>query len=219
MSQPKYAEVAARVRAQVEDGTLAPGQPAPSGAALARATGYSILTCRRALRTLTTDGVLVPGPSPNARLRVPAPAPVEDGPRADAARELSTALATRRRAAGLKQPQLAEIIGVSITTVGHAETGRTWQSRGFWERVDKALNADGELLSRHDAYRAATIAVLSSAGQDETNSTPGASPRTTEASISAPVCVTITWANGAVTTVYPPREASRPPQSSPPQPA
>src|SRR5271168_5143281 len=67
---PKYARVAAAVRGQIADGTLRPGQPAPSGAALSRATGYSTLTCRRALRVLIADGVLVPGASASARPRV-----------------------------------------------------------------------------------------------------------------------------------------------------
>ncbi|MGH3249218.1 MAG: GntR family transcriptional regulator, partial [Trebonia sp.] len=70
---PKYARVAAAVRGQVADGTLRPGQPAPSGAALSRVTGYSTLTCRRALRILIADGVLLPGPSRNARPRVAGP--------------------------------------------------------------------------------------------------------------------------------------------------
>ena len=42
--------------------------------------------------------------------------------------------------------------------IGHAETGRVWQSRRFWELADKELNAGGELLALHDAYRAADIA-------------------------------------------------------------
>jgi GntR family transcriptional regulator/MocR family aminotransferase len=67
---PKYARVADAVRAQIADGTLRPGQPAPSGAALSRVTGYSTLTCRKALRVLIADGALVPGPSRNARPRV-----------------------------------------------------------------------------------------------------------------------------------------------------
>lgn len=56
MTLPKYAQVAESIRAQIAEGTLKPGQPAPSGAPLARATGYSTLTCRRALRTLIKDG-------------------------------------------------------------------------------------------------------------------------------------------------------------------
>ena len=65
----------------------------------------------------------------------------------------------RRQAArglGLTQAELAALAGVSVTTVGHAETGRTWQSRRFWERADTALRAAGDLLRLHDAYRAAS---------------------------------------------------------------
>lgn len=61
VSVPKYAQIAASIRAQTADGVLMPGEPAPSGAALSRVTGYSVLTCRRALRILINDGVLVPG--------------------------------------------------------------------------------------------------------------------------------------------------------------
>ena len=151
---PKYLRVAARVRAQIADGALAPGEPAPSGAELASVTGYSVLTCRRGLRTLIRDGDLVPGASPGARPRVPAPG---GQGLADAARGLSAALAVRRRAVGLTQPQFAVLVGVSVTTVGHAETGRLWHSRAFWERADKELSAGGELLRLHDAYRAAVV--------------------------------------------------------------
>jgi hypothetical protein len=153
---PKYARVAAAIRRQVADGTLRPGQPAPSGAALSRVTGYSTLTCRRALRLLIADGVLSPGPSRNARPRVAGPPqPPAERDLAAAARGLATGLAARRRANGLTQPELAERAGVSVTTVGHAETGRLWQSREFWERADGVLGAGGDLLRLHDAYREA----------------------------------------------------------------
>jgi DNA-binding XRE family transcriptional regulator len=208
MTQPKYAQAAESIRAQIADGTLTPGQPAPSGAALARATGYSTLTCRRALRTLIKDGVLVPGTSPNARPRVAGPATRREQTLTDAARMLSVSLDRHRRAAGLTQPQLAALTGVSVTTIGHAETGRLWQSRDFWERADKELNAGGELLARHDAYRAATATPLSSVDPDDT--TPGFAVSLgvtkAKAAVLGPMRVTITWANGAVTTVYPPRE-------------
>jgi DNA-binding GntR family transcriptional regulator len=154
---PKYLRVAAVIRRQIADGTLRPGQPAPSGAELSRAFGFSTLTCRKALRTLIADGLLVPGPSPNARPRVADPqAPDLERDLADAARALSAGLAARRHAAGLTQAELAALAGVSVTTVGHAETGRTWQSRRFWERADAALHAAGDLLRLHDAYRAAS---------------------------------------------------------------
>ena len=149
---PRQAQAAALVRAQVADGTLRPGQAAPSGGQLARLTGFSPLTCRKALRDLVADGTLARGVSPRARPRVAAAAPERDG---DAARSLSGALAALRRAAGLSQPALAAVIGYSVTTVGHAETGRLWQSRQFWERSDAILGAGGALLKLHDVYRAA----------------------------------------------------------------
>jgi DNA-binding transcriptional regulator YhcF (GntR family) len=155
-SPPKYARAAAIVRDQIAAGQLAPGEPAPSAAALARATGFASLTCRKGLRTLIKDGTLVPGPSRNARPRVAARA---QGGRAsaEAARALSAALAARRRAAGLTQVELAALVGFSVTTVGHAETGRTWQSRRFWEQIVRVLCVGGELLDLHDAYRAAVL--------------------------------------------------------------
>jgi DNA-binding transcriptional regulator YhcF (GntR family) len=154
---PKYLRVAVAIRRQIADGTLRPGQPAPSGAELSRAFGFSTLTCRKALRALIADGILVPGPSRNARPRVADPAaPDLERDLADAARALSAGLAARRHAAGLTQAELAELARVSVTTVGHAETGRTWQSRRFWERADAALHAAGDLLRLHDAYRAAS---------------------------------------------------------------
>ena len=153
---PKYARVAEDVRAQIADGTLRPGQPAPSGAALSRVTGYSTLTCRKALRVLIADGALVPGPSRNARPRVAGPPQLpSERDLAAAARALAAGLAGRRRANGLTQPELARRVGVSVTTVGHAETGRLWQSRQFWERADAILGAGGALLRLHDVYRAA----------------------------------------------------------------
>jgi DNA-binding XRE family transcriptional regulator len=154
---PKYLRVAAVIRRQIADGTLRPGQPAPSGAELSRAFGFSTLTCRKALRALISQGLLVPGPSPNARPRVADPrAPDRERDLADAARALSAGLAAKRHAAGLTQAELAALAGVSVTTVGHAETGRTWQSRRFWERADTALRAAGDLLRLHDAFRAAS---------------------------------------------------------------
>jgi hypothetical protein len=150
---PKYARVAAAVRAQIADGTLRPGQPAPSGAALSRVTGYSTLTCRRALRVLIADGVLTPGPSRNARPRVAGPGqPAAERDLVAATRALSRGLAAKRRAHGLTQPELAALLGISVTTIGHAETGRLWQSRHFWEHVDDALGADGDLLRLHEAF-------------------------------------------------------------------
>jgi hypothetical protein len=153
MTVSKHEQAASIIRDRIAAGALRPGRPAPSGAELARATGYAQGTCRRALRALLQDGILVPGPSPNSRLRVAAA-----GRAPDPGDALSAALAARRHAAGLTQPELAALVGRSVTTVGHAETGRLWQSRHFWENADKALSACGELLRAHDAYRAAVTA-------------------------------------------------------------
>ena len=196
MSLPKYAQVAASIRTQIAEGTLQPGQCAPSGAALARATAYSVLTCRKALQALVEDGVLVPGHSRSGRPRIPGPASTRDRQAiADARRALSTALAAHRRASGLSQADLAATTGVSVTTIEHAETGRLWQSRRFWEGADRALDANGELLRKHDAYRAVAVPLAATAV--------GCSP----AKELAPVpltCITITWGDGTTTTVHPP---------------
>jgi hypothetical protein len=151
---PRYRQAAALVRARIAAGDLAPGEPAPSAAALARATGFAALTCRKAINSLIKDGILAPGPSPNARPRVAGP---RNSGQPAAARDLSAALAARRHAAGLTQKELADLIGCSVTTVGHAETARTWQSRRFWEHADKTLNAGGELLALHDRHRAPVV--------------------------------------------------------------
>jgi hypothetical protein len=194
VSPPKYKQVAERIRAQIADGMLMPGEPAPSGAALARVTGYSTLTCRKALRILISDGVLVAGPSPGARPRVPALAPTHGERTLAAARALSGALAARRRAAGMTQPQLAEIVGLSVTAIGHAETGRLWQSRRFWEHVDKGVSAGGELLVLHDAYRAAPT------GGPATELDPPSMAGAVEAP-PTPVSIMIVWSDGAITGV------------------
>jgi len=200
---PKYAQVAASVRAQIETGGLPPGASAPSGAALARATGFSHLTCRKALQVLIKDGVLVPGPSPNARPRVPCPTNDEQTS-IEAERVLSMALAGRRRGAGMTQIELAAIVGVSVTTVGHAETGRLWQSRNFWERADKALGAHGLLLRHHDDYRAAAVPSVCDSESDSVDSPPAdAHPAP-----SGVTCVTITWGDGTTITVRPPAKTS-----------
>jgi DNA-binding XRE family transcriptional regulator len=211
VSPHKYQLAAAIVRAQIAEGTLPPGALAPSGAMLARMTGYSAPTCRHALRALIADGTLAPGISANARPRVPATE--HDGETlADAKRALSTALSAYRRAAGLTQPQLAGLVGMSVTTIGHAETGRTWQSRPFWELADKALNANGELLRLHDTCRAAEIPRPDTEAEDvsQAEATPTdlevtEAPAVVTVEVSEPVsCITVTWANGAITTVRPP---------------
>jgi DNA-binding transcriptional MocR family regulator len=190
---PRYAQAAAIVRAQVADGTLRPGQPAPSGAQLARVTGFSEDTCCKALRALITEGTLTRGVSPGARPRVaaaPGPGPGTDAD--DPARALSRALAALRRRAGLSQPALAALAGYSVTTVCHAETGRLWQSRAFWEKADVLLAAEGELASRYDAYAAAAAG-------------PARWPAPPPAAAPRPLLVrtTLHWSDGTTTTARP----------------
>jgi hypothetical protein len=182
---PKYVQAAAIVRAQVADGTLRPGQAAPSGARLARLTGFSALTCRKALRTLVREGVLAPGPTSAARLRVAVPPGASPG---DAARALSGALTAARRASGLTQPALSALTGYSVTAIGHAETGRLWQSRQFWEKTDLALAADGELTRLYDAYRAEPARPADAPW-------PPSPPALTH--------LTLHWSDGTATTAYP----------------
>jgi hypothetical protein len=188
----RYAQAAAMVRAQVADGTLRPGQAAPSGAELARLTGFCPITCRRALRALIADGTLVRGASRNARPRVTAATPGNG----DAARALSGALAALRRAAGLTQPELAALTGYSVTTIGHAETGRLWQSHAFWEKADLMLAAEGELTRRHDDYRAAVAGPAGVPGQPHPPP-PVAGPPTLAR-------VTLHWSDGTESVISPP---------------
>lgn len=187
MSVPRYAQAAVVVRAQIADGTLKPGAKVPSGAALARLTGFGSLTCRRAIRNLVKDGTLVPGASPGARPRVASGDPAAPfGSVTYAARKLSAGLAALRRDAGLTQPQLATLMGCSVTTVGAAETWRLWQAAEFWEHADTILGAGGELLRLYDAHRAG----------------PGTEDAAAEPDPEAgPVAVLAVWADGTVTPV------------------
>jgi DNA-binding transcriptional regulator YhcF (GntR family) len=201
---PKYAQVAMSVRSRIAEGVLRPGESAPSGAALARKFGYSDLTCRKALRALAREGVLVAGSSANARLRVAGEGRTPDErARADSARALSVSLASRRRAAGLTQPELAALVARSVTTIGHAETGRLWQSRDFWERADKALHANGRLLLMYDAYKGG-VAPSGTIAPDVTPDDRAA----IRVDVSAVASVTVTWADGTSTTVHRPSATS-----------
>jgi DNA-binding GntR family transcriptional regulator len=199
----KQDAVARLVRDKIADGTLKPGAPVPSGAALAREAGCHQVTCRAALAALLADGTLARGPSRGARLRV---APPQGGPpaaEADALRQvLSRALAARRRAAGLTQPELAKLLGVSVTSVGHAETGRVWQSGGFWRQADGLLLAGGALLRIHEDYQAAVVRPAPAAVPGPFRA--GLVP-VLPASVSiSPDGVAVTWPDGTETVARPP---------------
>ena len=85
-------------------------------------------------------------------------------------------------------------MGLSVTAIGHAETGRLWQSRRFWEHVDKGIDAEGELLALHDAYRVA-------AAGGPTGELDSPSIADTAEAPPTPVSIMIVWSDGAITGV------------------
>jgi hypothetical protein len=191
----KWSAAADLVRAKIADGKLWPGGPAPSSRALARETGFAVITCRHALRELVREGALVPGVSATARLRVARP-DGEISPVDSLGCRLARTLAALRRAEGLSQPELAAKLGSSPTAVGHAETGRLWQSREFWFKVDGLLG--GGILRLYDDFAAGETA----SAQGEASDT---------AAVVLPVSVTITaagvtalWPDGSETVARPP---------------
>jgi hypothetical protein len=193
--------VARLVREKIADGTLKPGGALPSAVALAAEAGCHVATCRTALRSLVADGTLTWGASPTARLRV-ATAGGGTG-RAAPRAPLSSALAARRHAAGLRQPELAELLEVSLTTVGHAETGRLWQARDFWVRADRELG--GGLLRMYDEHQAGGGAVApEEAGQAEAEEPALMAPVLPASITITPDGVAITWPDGTQTLARPP---------------
>lgn len=167
----------------IADGTLQPGQLAPSGAELARLTGHGATTCRQALRDLVAAGALTRPRSVNVRARVAGSTPQQDARGAvPEAAALSGALARQRRAAGLTQPELAARLEVSVTAVGHAEAGRLWQARDFWLRADRLLG--GGLPRLYNEYAAAKPAA-SAAPRPRPRPQAGAAPALPAATTSA----------------------------------
>ena len=195
----KREEVAALVRGMIADGTLLPGAQAPSRAELARKTGYHPTTCTAALAALLADRVLVRGASRNARLRVPVDSTDRGGwvP-------LSAALSARRRASGMTQQNLADQLGVHVTTVGHAETGRLWQARRFWQGADAVLGANGDLLRMYDQQRAAD-----GRAAEEPPEPPEPSPLPVSITVTA-AGVAIAWPDGTEVLVPPPAREAQP---------
>ena len=49
------------------------------------------------------------------------------------------------------------LTGYSVTTVGHAETGRLWQARAFWEKADLTLEVSRELAKYDGKLTGATF--------------------------------------------------------------
>jgi transcriptional regulator with XRE-family HTH domain len=56
----------------------------------------------------------------------------------------------RREAAGINQAELARLVSVARSYISHVERGRTKCRRDFAMRVDKALNANGEIVHSWD---------------------------------------------------------------------
>jgi DNA-binding transcriptional regulator YhcF (GntR family) len=208
----KFDQLAEVLRARITAGELRPGMLAPSGPELAKETGFNVLTCRKSLQLLCATGELT-RVSRSGRYRVPGDGPTGDG------RELAQALAERRHTIGLTQPELADAIGMNVTTVGHAETARLWQSRTFWQKVDQVLDADGDLVARFDRWRAGSPPVTAR-GALITPATDAAvenllssgspvpvEPDTPEGVVITlpldPVLVTVIWRDGSATTVQP----------------
>jgi transcriptional regulator with XRE-family HTH domain len=208
------------VRDMIADGTLGPGAPVPSSAALARETGFAARTCQIAIRSLLADGTVTRGASPTARLRVARAGRAGAGDAGALRVKLSRALAAGRRAAGMTQPELAVKLGRSVTTVCHAETGRTWQARDFWLSAGLVLGDDGSLLHMYDQYKAAEADSRAEPEEDEPEEgepeeAAGVAPREGAparcAAPALPVSVTITpdgvlvaWPDGTETVARPP---------------
>jgi DNA-binding transcriptional regulator YhcF (GntR family) len=146
--EPPYMQMAAMIREQIADGTLKPGDFAPSAAELRKATGHDVATCKRTIRELVMRGELVRWPHKNSRATVPGTTNNITNSQA-----LSNELRIRRIKAGLIQAELAELMDVSVTTIAYAETCRLSQSRHFWEKADDVLNAQGALLALYETYK------------------------------------------------------------------
>jgi transcriptional regulator with XRE-family HTH domain len=205
--------VAQLVREKIASGELQSGGAAPSGAALALEAGCSPLTARAALRSLVRDGTLVAGVSPNARLRVARPGG-NDSTDADTLRTaLAKMIRARRRAENLTQPELARKLGVAVTTIAHAETGRIWQSRLFWVRAGEFFGDSGDLVRAYDAF--AAVEYAPERGTEDAKPETPAPP-----AVVLPVTVTITaagvvavWPDGSETIARPPAARPEPPSA------
>jgi hypothetical protein len=110
----KRDQVADMLRARIATGSLKPGAPVPSGPELAKETGFAVRTCQAAVLALLGEGALT-RVSPTARPRVA-------GGGQEPEMQLAQSLAERRHLAGLTQQELADKLGVHVTTVCHAET-------------------------------------------------------------------------------------------------
>ena len=193
--------VARLVLEQISDGTLKPGAPVPAATVLAAEAGCGLQAARSALRRLVGRGTLMRGASPLARLRVARPG--DSGPGEEGLWVLlSRTLGARRRATGMTQKELARELRVSETTIGHAETGRNWQSGLFWAHADAVVG--GGLLDLYDRCMAASGPVAP-AEADWTMPVPALPAPVMPVSVTiTPDGVSIVWPDGTETVARPP---------------
>jgi GntR family transcriptional regulator len=58
-AEPVYRQLAAILRARIEDGEFAPGRPIPSETTLMQQYGLARETCRKAVRVLRDEGLVI----------------------------------------------------------------------------------------------------------------------------------------------------------------
>jgi hypothetical protein len=100
----------------------------------------------------------------------------------------------------MTQPELAAKVQMSVTTVGHAETGRLWQSRTFWVHADEVLG--GGLLELFRLYSAARAGMTSPAS-DKLPPPPLAPVMPVSVKITT-AGVVVSWPDGTSARVLPP---------------
>lgn len=64
-------------------------------------------------------------------------------------RSLGTHLAMYRRAAGVSQPQLGQVIGRTRSTVSKIENGTRGMPEALWKITDDLCGAEGALVAEH----------------------------------------------------------------------
>lgn len=99
------------------------------------------------VRKMIADGTLQPG------ALVPSAERLAKETGAALRVKLSATLRARRKATGMTQQDLAGKLGVSVTTVGHAETAGVWHSWGFWRRAGEVLGDGGDMLRLYDQLK------------------------------------------------------------------
>jgi hypothetical protein len=105
----------------------------------------------------------------------------------------------------MTQQELAAKLGVGLTAVSHAETGRIWQAREFWRKADELLDGTGDLLRVFDELGAAAHLppADTTAVTDEDEAAPSAPVLPVSVTIT-PDGVAVTWPDGTQTVARPP---------------